>query len=58
METKTKTVKNTSSLDLLVVGVGMCKAGATIKVADDFHNANFETVEEKKTETKNITNNK
>ena len=50
-----KIVKNTSDQDLAIVGVGLVKAGETVEVSDEFHNANFVEVnskEEKEKETK------
>ncbi len=60
-----KTVKNISDGKITVVDVGTVEAGKTIKVPDDFDNANFEEVsksqERRTNETKKenkITNNK
>lgn len=47
-----KVVKNISNQDLAIVDIGLCKAGETIEVPSDFHNANFVEVEAKKVETK------
>lgn len=49
----TKIVKNISEQDLTVVGVGIVKAGESVSVPLDFHNANFQEIYvAKKTETK------
>jgi len=60
-----KQVKNISGQTLSVVDIGFVESGETIKVPDDFNNANFEVVSksqerrisESKKESK-ITNNK
>lgn len=45
----TKTVKNVSGQDLTIIGVGVVKAGETVAVPSDFHNANFEDVKAQET---------
>jgi len=45
-----KTVQNLSDQKLEIPGVGVVSPGATAKVPDDFHNANF--IEVKAGETK------
>lgn len=49
------TYRNTSDQDLAVVGVGVVKAGATVEIEGDFHNANFELVEKRKRDEKKET---
>lgn len=47
---ETKEVKNITEKDLTVIGIGIVKAGETVKVPVGFHNANFEIVKKGDTE--------
>ena len=42
-------VKNITKEELMVPNVGIIKPGAIVEVPEDFHNINFERVENKKT---------
>jgi len=51
--------KNISNKDLTVPGIGIIKAGDTIELPEDFHNANFiriKIVEAKDIKTKEVEN--
>jgi hypothetical protein len=49
----TSKFKNITDSDLSVIGFGIVKAGETVELPNDFHNANFQRITKEVKEVKN-----